>query len=166
MANNILSYFIKDLSYDEKKRYKCIKDLNYITIYYTTQIIWQFCRHRECIYNYRTNICKSFLYKENRTSFLIIKNKKQRHGYTIGNQIYCLNKTKINFYFYKTRIEYINCKDKIYLTIKIKYLNGYIYRYIFYTIEKIKMNDIMACNIVFIPTKYELEFCSKLFYLF
>ena len=156
---NILSYFTKDT----KINYKSIKSLEYINVYYNCHIIWQLCLYNKTIYNFITNIYKSCQYRENRTSFLFIKNKKLRDSFIL--EIYSLNKTIIKSKLYSQTIEYMNYKDNISLLIKILNFKGYIYRYRYYRIKKSKIFN-THFNIVFIPNKYELEFCSKLLYLF
>jgi hypothetical protein len=166
MADNILSYFIKDLIHSEKTKYTCKKTLECIYIYYNNQLFWLFELKFKTIINYINNTYKNAIYTKN-NSYSILKTKdKSIYGFT--NKITRYNQNIIYYrfylksYFIKDYFEYYYDKTLIY---NIIYYNMYIYKYCNKRSNKYMIKEKFNV-IIFIPNKYEIAFCSKLFYIF
>ena len=174
--NNILSYFIKDIT-DPKEcsLYEQKNINNTIRIFYKDKIIYQIVHNTfkpyiiwnyknnfsieyfsERITNYKINSCKSTKYKE---LFYKKDNKiANRNAKYLANCIY-YNYEHIK-YLIKTYIGYI-IANKTILAIIIEYCNGYKYLYKCYN-RNYKYNYSHIC----IMNKYELYYNSIFFYLY
>jgi hypothetical protein len=182
MANNILSYFTKDITNLQEKNKYIDRNLKYgIIIFYNEVQIFLCYSNKKLIINELLHICKNAIYNENKClryfansykrynkSLLLLKINKNYHiTYKFKKFINFINFIIINnSYFIKYKLKY----KILYRTIlhyKLYYFNRYIYKYKNTTIFGIKIlrNKYYTVKI-FIPNKYELIFYSNLFSIF
>jgi len=177
MADNILSYFTKDIIDPiERRKYRVLKIYNFILIYYNDKKIWEYDLRYNLISNYKFSIYKRFQYTENKpkrffTNNYISNNISQISinirddfdiSYRITLQSYLIKTNFIysKFYYFKTSLHKI-------LLCKILYYNMYIYKYYNTKLFRTDLNYYKRSKpLIFISNKYELDFYSKLFLIF
>ena len=169
-TNNILSYFVKDITdLNEKKLYRVYIDYyGFFNIYYKNSIIY-WCK-QNIIYDYTKNINKE-------TDRYIRTNKMFKNFNLKKKQLYykLVNKSKFNYdnqrsiaYYYhlkKYLLKYNICYNlKINNRIKIRiiYYNMYKYKYKIYELKK---KYKFKSNILFM-NKYELNYINTFFSLY
>jgi hypothetical protein len=163
MANNILSYFTKDINDPiEKAKYTIDKYYNCIIIFYNERAIWFYSNDTNIIHNHVLNIYKRPVYNENKCiRYFRNNNISYNSSYLTLN----INTNYIITYNFKIK-SYLAKYYLIYryfikweFNFSIVYFNGYIYkkRQSFY-LKRPYFN-----SLIFIPNKYELKFYSNLF---